>query len=192
MANWDEIHKKKGRVFGTQPSAIVKEALNLWKPADSPTALDIGSYTGRNAIFLAKQGFQVTALDPSEEALDDLKKIAQEENVECITALGVIEKFDWPGNFDVILAINVLHAVKDTEQVIADIRDHTAPNGINILTVFTEKVMPKQRNYIVADKLKEIYSGWKILKIQERVTGLAIPAQGKDKATVVDLIAQKA
>ena len=74
-------------------------------------AIDSGSGTGSNSIFLAKNGFEVTGLDFAESAIKKAKKKAQEEDVKVnffvdnLTNLQNIngEKFDflidW-GTFD--------------------------------------------------------------------------------------------
>ena len=44
-------------------------------------ALDIGCGTGGNAVWLAKQGWQVTAVDYSEVAIDKGRRLAAEQGV---------------------------------------------------------------------------------------------------------------
>lgn len=58
--------KYRHKEYPTDPSAIVKEFCAL---APGTAALDIAAGSGRNALFLAEQGFTVDAVDISEEGL---------------------------------------------------------------------------------------------------------------------------
>ena len=92
--DWHRLYREQGRVFGEEPQPLARQALTVWAPgSDSPQALDIGSYTGRNALFLARAGFHVRALDPSGPALDDLKQQADTEGLACEGREGFIESY---------------------------------------------------------------------------------------------------
>ncbi|MDU3885198.1 MAG: DUF1971 domain-containing protein, partial [Streptococcus mitis] len=54
----------------------VLEAMQTVKPGK---ALDLGCGQGRNALFLAQQGFDVTAVDQNELALEILQSIVEQE-----------------------------------------------------------------------------------------------------------------
>jgi SAM-dependent methyltransferase len=64
---WDERYREGGLVWSPGPNQFVEAEL-----ADVPPgrALDLGAGEGRNAIWLAEQGWQVTAVDFSQEGLD--------------------------------------------------------------------------------------------------------------------------
>lgn len=64
---WDERYGAPGRVWGSQPNEfLVKEVAGL-KPG---RALDLATGEGRNAVWLAEQGWQVTGSDFSPVGLD--------------------------------------------------------------------------------------------------------------------------
>jgi SAM-dependent methyltransferase len=65
IAKWDERYRA-GERGSAKPSAAVIEAA-----ADAPPgrALDLACGAGRNALFLAKNGWRVTAIDGSSEAI---------------------------------------------------------------------------------------------------------------------------
>jgi SAM-dependent methyltransferase len=58
------------------------------------SALDIGSGNGRNSIFLAREGYSVTAVDLSRIGLDLTKEKAVEEGLKIETVLSDINQFD--------------------------------------------------------------------------------------------------
>ena len=64
---WDERYRQHGDVWSRNPNPqLVSEASGL-RPG---SALDVGSGEGADAIWLARQGWRVTAVDISSVALD--------------------------------------------------------------------------------------------------------------------------
>jgi len=61
---WNEKYQSEN--YPDEPSAIVKQYV---EPADGKNALDIAAGNGRNALFLARQGFVVDAVDISDKGL---------------------------------------------------------------------------------------------------------------------------
>jgi tellurite methyltransferase len=192
--DWDQLYNQNGRVFGEEPKPIVRESLKLWKPSSQrPSAFDIGSYSGRNTLFLAQRGFRVTALDPSKPALHDLKQQAEKETLACEIVEGFIEAYAWPESYDVIVFSGVSHslATSDVEHVFERMRTHTKPGGINIVSAFAEHVRSHQKSFMPPERLREIYRDWKILAYEERVTSLKLPTPERDRVKVTELIAQR-
>ena len=58
--------RSPGYVFNQEPNALLVEAVRNVKPG---AALDVGMGQGRNALFLARQGWQVTGIDVADEAV---------------------------------------------------------------------------------------------------------------------------
>ncbi|MDX6324442.1 MAG: hypothetical protein QOK15_796 [Nocardioidaceae bacterium] len=70
---WDERYAGVDQVWSTGPNQFVASELDGLAPA---RALDLGCGEGRNAIWLAQQGWQVTALDFSQVAVDRGRRLA--------------------------------------------------------------------------------------------------------------------
>lgn len=75
-----------------------------WRPllerGDAPRpgrALDIGCGTGRDAVYLAKRGWQVTAVDFSEQALANARRRAAEEGTKVDWVQGDVGRLDQLG-----------------------------------------------------------------------------------------------
>ncbi|WP_168582562.1 class I SAM-dependent methyltransferase [Gephyromycinifex aptenodytis] len=71
---WDERYRAENLVWGSDPNRWVVQELGTLMPS---TALDLGSGEGRNAIWLASEGWRVTALDFSQVALDRARSLAE-------------------------------------------------------------------------------------------------------------------
>ena len=72
----------------------------LLEGTDAPVtgrALDVGCGSGRDAVYLAKQGWSVTAVDSVDKALASARRRAAEEGVEVQWVKGHVAALDWLG-----------------------------------------------------------------------------------------------
>ncbi len=87
-----------------------------WKSFGKKKILDLGCGLGRNSVYFAKKGFDVTALDISEYAISYTKKQAELNHVDIHTVLGNFLELDMEENtFDCIICYNVVFQ-QNTEQ----------------------------------------------------------------------------
>jgi SAM-dependent methyltransferase len=71
--SWDEKYAAADQVWSTTPNQFVESALADLPPGD---ALDLACGEGRNAIWLARRGWRVTALDFSSVAVERARSLA--------------------------------------------------------------------------------------------------------------------
>ncbi|MBU4266845.1 MAG: class I SAM-dependent methyltransferase [Candidatus Altiarchaeales archaeon] len=74
MKEWDTIHKEKWSNVNEEPDPEVVKLIPILMRNGARDVLDLGSGAGRNTLYLAKNGFNVSALDISEVALERLKE----------------------------------------------------------------------------------------------------------------------
>jgi 2-polyprenyl-3-methyl-5-hydroxy-6-metoxy-1,4-benzoquinol methylase len=133
-------NKSKNKFYwGLRPSPLLKKIIKL---APKGKALDIGGGEGRNSIFLAKNGFKVTAIDLSAEALEKLKNIAQENRLKVSTQVIDVRSFKFsPNQYSLIISISTLDFLKKSkaEEIIKKIKKSLVPEGIVYLSVFSTK-----------------------------------------------------
>src|ERR1700687_2113287 len=89
---------------------IVRQALRYKK---SGSALDLGCGAGRHALFLAKKGFRVTAVDKSSENIAALKELARLQKLPITTLKADVTEFNSGKKFDLIVSTMVLHFLPD-------------------------------------------------------------------------------
>jgi tellurite methyltransferase len=192
--DWHRLYREHGRVFGEEPKPLVQQALELWAPpSDSPSAFDIGSYTGRNALFFARHGFRVWALDPSGPALEDLKAQADGEGLMCDIDEGFIETYAWRDSYDAIVFCGVSHSLslEDAQRTLDNMKKYTRPGGINIISAFSELAKSHQKSFFTAEQLRAAYAGWEFLAFVEQDTSLKLPTPDRDRVTVIEAIIRK-
>jgi SAM-dependent methyltransferase len=81
-------------VFGTAPSQFVVTHADRLKPRSR--ILTPADGEGRNAVYLARLGHQVTATDISPAAQDKAKRLAAREGVEVDFQIQDLEGWTWP------------------------------------------------------------------------------------------------
>ena len=88
---WDSVYSQKRTIFSEHPTELLKYAVKDRPPG---RALDIGMGQGRNAIFLAQQGWDVTGFDPSVEGVRQAQATAQHLKVQLNASVAREENFD--------------------------------------------------------------------------------------------------
>src|SRR3954469_24173257 len=82
-AGWDERYAASELVWSAEPNVFVAEACADLAPG---RALDLAAGEGRNAIWLARRGWQVTAVDFSQAGLDKGRTLAGDVSVTWVCA----------------------------------------------------------------------------------------------------------
>ena len=88
--SWNKTLKQDW--FNLDANKLLMETIEGIKPG---TALDVAMGEGRNAIFLAEKGWQVTGFDIANEALDSLQERAKKFNLKIKTVHASREDFDF-------------------------------------------------------------------------------------------------
>lgn len=101
-AEWDERYESSQRVWSGRPNgALVAEVATL----PPGRALDVGCGEGADAVWLAQQGWQVTALDVSRVALDRAARHAEEATVRARWVhAGLVDADLEAGGFELVSA----------------------------------------------------------------------------------------
>lgn len=178
----------------SQPTPLVKTALADVKPG---RVLDVGSFTGRNALYLARLGWEVTAIDTDAAVLKTLRDTATSEHLSIVTQRADARTYRPERQFDAVLCLMVLHFLpeQDIAPAIAKMQSWTKPQGLNIVSAFTAGNPAGTRPYLFpAGQLKDLYSGWDIASYNEGYSSWIVP-EGKtepERYTVARLVARQA
>ncbi len=92
---WDERYGGEDFFYGTEPNEFLASRSDCF--AAGGRLLCLGEGEGRNAVFLAGQGFQVTAVDGSATGLEKARKLAARRGVKLEIQLADLNDFD-PGD----------------------------------------------------------------------------------------------
>lgn len=124
---WDERYRATGLLWGAGPNRRFAELAADLLPGH---ALDLGCGEGRNAIWLAEQGWQVTAVDFSPVALERAARLAGERGVGVDFQCRDLRTWSPPGAAFDLVAIIYLHLPSDDlQRVHARAARAVAPGG---------------------------------------------------------------
>ena len=112
---WDERYAESDLLWGAEPNRLFAEVTRRLEPG---RALDLAAGEGRNAIWLARQGWDVTAIDFSPVAVERGKAIARDLGAEVRFEVADLHDYEpEPGAFDLV-AILYLHVDPDLRRTV--------------------------------------------------------------------------
>lgn len=128
---WDAHYAETAQVWSPDPNSVVVQALGERPPG---AALDLGTGEGRHALWLARRGWIVTAVDFSAQAIG--KARARQEQHAPDTA-GRIEWFHGdvltdppaPGAYDAVVVMYLHFQAADRRRVLRGAARALAPGG---------------------------------------------------------------
>jgi SAM-dependent methyltransferase len=113
---WNEIYSKNPTYARSKADPIVKAAMNHFGDIRGARLLELGCGDGSISAFFAEQGAQVTAIDISEVAIDNLNQFCLKNGINSIQAVQC-SAFDISqlGQFDFIFGSMILHHLEPFE-----------------------------------------------------------------------------
>jgi 2-polyprenyl-3-methyl-5-hydroxy-6-metoxy-1,4-benzoquinol methylase len=124
---WNLRHGEAGPLFGVEPNRfLVAEVAGL----EPGSALDLACGAGRNAVWLAEQGWVVRAADFSDVALDNARRLAAERGVEVDWVQTDLREWQ-PARrgFDLVIVLYLQLPGDERRVVLGRAADALAPGG---------------------------------------------------------------
>jgi SAM-dependent methyltransferase len=177
LTKWEERFQSLGEgawAFGDGPAPEVARAARLYRQragAEGGRALDLGAGDGRNALFLAEQGFDVLAV---EAAPTGARRIAGRLAARGLP--GRVEEADLrdyalPVAIDLLVACHVVHLLPEPYRRIREWQDATRPGGLCLVS--SRGPLPEDPPgyywYPERGELKHCFAfaGWQVLATYE-------------------------
>lgn len=193
---WNERYAASEYIYGISPNRWFAEKLSLLQPGK---LLLPAEGEGRNAVYAAKEGWEVFAFDQSEEGQKKAIKLALAQNVRINYSLGDLVEFEPPqNNYDAVALIFVHMPVEIREVVHRKLIEKLKPGGYLILEAFTKKQLqntsggPRSESLLYERKLiADDFKDLNILEFEETITSLDEGPLHRGEAFVIRLLAQK-
>jgi len=193
---WNSRYNTGTYIYGTRPNDFLRRSVKMIPPGE---ILCLGEGEGRNAVYLARKGYPVTAVDISDIGLAKVKRLAQESNVKIETVWS--DLFDYqitPGKWSGIISI-FCHVPADLRiDLHRRVTKGLAPGGIFILESYTPEQLkfktggpPTQDLLVTLKDLEKELSGLTILHGVERERIVSEGNLHTGMAAVVQIIAKK-
>ena len=137
---WNEKFAATDYAYGTEPNDFLVSAVtNLKRGA----TLSLAEGEGRNAVWLAQQGFTVSAIEQSEKGVGKTLRLALQRGVIVMAERGELETFHiQPNSWDLVVSIYA-HTPQELRrklhrQVVAGLK----PGGVFVLEAYTPAQIP--------------------------------------------------
>ncbi len=184
VERWNRILTSDHPAFNTKPNAFLVEMVKGRQPGK---ALDVGMGQGRNAIWLAQQGWDVTGFDPAERAVA-LAQTAEKLGVHLTTEIKGSEDFAFGENRWDVVVLGYVGARGLGDIVPRSLR----PGGIVVVEAFHRDVT-KGRSIggaVVFDP-GELPSLFKTLRVVRYQEPMEVADFGRERVRVVQFCAEK-
>jgi len=127
---WNNRYKIEDSAYGYKPNEFFKEELTKLK---SGKILLPAEGEGRNAIFAAKLGWEVSAFDMSEQGKIKAEKLAHENGVSIEYRVGEFEELDYPEEYFDAVGLIYAHFTAETKSRYHKILDGYLKSGGTII-----------------------------------------------------------
>ena len=170
---WDNRFNVERLLYGTEPVDFLKENIHRLPKGK---ALILAAGEGRNAVWLAAQGYEVTAMDASPKGLEKAQALAGERGVTIETEVGDLQHGYDMGESEYDLITDFYY--HDMAMIPAVMRA-LKPGGMFVLQNFsidqleTNRFGPKNPDYLAKpNELLKHLQGYRILHYEDTVVDL--------------------
>lgn len=201
---WSKRYADAGEqyVFGTEPNRFLAHRANLLQ--DGQSALSIADGEGRNSVWLAEQGLNVTAIDIAPLAIEKARRLAAGRHVEVDFRQADMLAPDWPPpelteTYDWVVGVFIQFVNgEDRDRQFAVMKLLTRPSGRILLQGYTPKQLdyktggPSQvENLYTARFLRHAFADWQIEELVEYEDDLSEGTGHKGLSALIGLVARK-
>ena len=185
---WDERYRSEEAAPERGPADFLVEHRHLLPPQRK--ALDVAMGSGRNAIYLASLGYEVTGIDVSGVAVERCRAEAGRRGLRVEAVQADLESYQLPREaYDVV--IDFYYLQRDLAPALAAA---LRPGGVLVFESFTTEQRrfgwgPVQDDFLLRPgELRSLFAGLKELAYRE---GVVASQSGRGPKAVASLVARK-
>jgi len=161
---WNKKYDTEVYLFGEKPIPFLVDNIHILKKGK---ALDVAMGEGRNGVYLATQGFDVTGLDISEKGLEKAHTLAGKHNVTIQTKVVDLENVNLEANsYDLILCTYFMD-----RELYKKFYNALKPGGMVLVETYNVDYL-KYRRFnakwaLDTNELLDIFKGMRVLRYQD-------------------------
>src|SRR5207344_40619 len=195
---WDQRYRAPEYIFGTEPNVFLVSQEKRFKRGDR--VLDVGCGEGRNSVWLARLGCDVTGLDVSPFALDKARRLAAGQGVAVQYVQTDIRDWQWEtSRFDVVVCVFIQFAEPEQRARLFDgFMTTLKAGGMLLLQGYTPKQVeyktggpPRADHMYTVELLRSAFARMEILHLREHEEILAEGIKHVGRSALIDLVARK-
>ncbi len=198
---WENRYQVSDFAYGKKPNEFFKK----WLPQFTPGSILMpADGEGRNGVFAAQQGWQVTCFDLSSAGKTKAQQLAQEQHVTIDYQVGDFAQLEFEASsFDAIGLIYAHFPAAQKSSFHQRLDQYLKPGGIIIFEAFSKKHLPyRERNPKVGgpadlamlfstEELRSDFTDYEVLYLQEEITQLQEGKYHLGEAMVARFVGRK-
>jgi SAM-dependent methyltransferase len=193
---WDQRYSAAEYIYGTEPNEFLAANVEAIPPGP---VLEVGCGEGRNAVFLAGRGYDVTAVDQSAAGLRKAERLAAERGVSLTAVqadLGAfaVEHGHWAGVVSIFCHLPAAVRLPLYAGVVRGLR----PGGVLLLEAYTPAQIgrgtggPSDPDWMMSlERIKEELAGLEWVTAEEREREVREGSFHTGLASVVQFIGRR-
>ena len=194
---WEERYKNADDyVFGRAPSQFLTENPGWFTPGQA--ALCVADGEGRNSVYMAKCGLDVTAFDLSETAVARGNALAASEGVSVSFNHSTWDDWDFSTQYDLVAGIFIQYT--NPEQRVHqfnDMKRAVKPGGVLMLHGYTPEQValgtggpPNAAHMYTVEMLSTFFADFRILRLAAYERDVQEGRGHSGKSALIDLVAR--
>ncbi len=198
LETWNARFAREDFLFGEEPNEFLRTQAHWLRAGDS--VLCVADGEGRNSVWLAEQGFQVTAFDFAPNAVAKAKRLAERRNVSVSHELG--DAYTWPWTvkrYDAVVAVFIQFLPPDyRDSVFAGMKSAVEPSGLFLLEGYRPEQVdygtggpPRREHMYTREWLERMFSDWRILVLKDYNAVIQEGQAHNGMSALIDLVARK-
>lgn len=138
---YDGKYSAEEYYWGVKPSSMCLDVVRLMPPMRKIKVLDICCGEGKDAVFLARCGYEVSAFDISRAGLEKARRLADSAGVAVDFFRADISDFRLSQEYDILFSSGALHYIRPElrAEIAENYKLRTAAGGLNVFNVFVKK-----------------------------------------------------
>lgn len=198
LDRWNERYGAPDYIFGTAPNAFL--ASNAARLKRGQSALCVADGEGRNSVWLAAQGLEVTAFDFSPAGIAKARKLAERCGAKVAYRLSDVDEWDWDAApYDAVVAIFVQFTPPaQRARMFQGMVRALKPGGLLILQGYGPEQLrygtggPRQAENLYTEALlRESFASLEILHLASHEGEVREGAGHNGMAALIDMVARK-
>jgi SAM-dependent methyltransferase len=203
-ARWNARYRDAGDdyLFGIEPNRFLARRAHLFQ--DWHTALSVADGEGRNSVWMAEQGLNVTAVEISPIAVAKARRLAAGRGVEVKFVVADLLALDWPpaaleNEFDWVVGIFIQFANSDERlRQFAAMERATRSGGRILLHGYTPRQLeyrtggpPFVENLYTPEILRAGFPDWKVEELVEYEDDIGEGSGHRGRSALIGMVARK-
>lgn len=187
---WDDRYRGSDLLWGEGPNRFLVEEVAGLRPG---SALDVACGEGRNAIWLAEQGWEVVGVDFSALALEKARRMAEQRKVDVQWVQADLTAWTPERSFDLVVVMYLHLPAQQRHRLLSRLASRVAAGGTMLvvghdLSNLTEGHGGPQDPSILYGPQEVIADIGADLQIERAEQPRRTVGSGPDEATAIDVL----